>query len=93
MEYSEFIEWLAFASVEPIGDRRGDIRTAMLMATVVNLWSEKKAKTANYVPDYWADQSAGIEEKFRALAASLGQRIKFDGEETEDASDAKNSRR
>lgn len=84
MEYSEFLEWLAFAKVEPIGDRRTDVQVAMLMATLVNLWSEKKAKPDEFLPDYWADEAAGIEEKFRALATALGQRVETDGTDPRD---------
>lgn len=86
MEYSEFVQWLAFARVEPIGDLRSDLRTAMLMATLVNLWSEKKSKTAQFLPDYWSDESSGIEEKFRAFAASLGQQVGNNGSDPGDPS-------
>lgn len=93
MEYSEFIEWLAYDQVEPIGDRRRDVQAAMLMATLVNLWNEKKSKVVDFLPDYWTDTSTGIEEKFRALAASLGQRIETDGTDSRDPSSQAGARR
>ena len=93
MEYSEFLEWLAFAKVEPIGDRRNDVQVAMLMAILVNLWSEKKVKPGELLPDYWTDEAAGIEEKFRALATALGQRVETDGADPGDPGGQASARR
>jgi hypothetical protein len=73
MEYSEYIEWLAYMRIEPLGERRADLQFAMLMAVIVNLWSDKKKKPGDFMPDYWGDHAVGMEEKFRQLAAALGQ--------------------
>lgn len=73
LEYSEFLEWIAFAQHEPIGNARRDTQFAMLMAVIVNLWSEKRANPADFLPDYWGDHAVDLEGKFRQLAAALGQ--------------------
>lgn len=37
MPLNEFNEWMIYEKVEPFGDRRGDIQTAMLMALLANI--------------------------------------------------------
>ncbi len=41
MDSTEFSEWVAFDSIEPIGGQRADLRTAMLASTFVNVWKGK----------------------------------------------------
>ncbi len=36
MSARELMEWVAFDAVEPIGEQRGDIRSAIVAATVAN---------------------------------------------------------
>lgn len=72
MEYSEFVHWLAFAKHEPIGPARADVQTALLMTTLINLWSEKRAKVDEMIPDWWGEQAPSLSDKFMALAAALG---------------------
>lgn len=36
MSARELMEWVAFDAVEPIGEQRGDIRAAIVAATVAN---------------------------------------------------------
>ena len=42
MASREFAEWLAFYSIEPFGEARADLRTAMLMALLANIYRDEK---------------------------------------------------
>lgn len=37
MGADEFIDWMAYASVEPIGEKRMDLRFSVLACTIANL--------------------------------------------------------
>ena len=37
MGADEFLDWMAYASIEPIGEKRQDLRFAMLACTIANL--------------------------------------------------------
>lgn len=52
MSSRELSEWQAFSSLEPIGDRRGDLQAAIIAAAMVNLWSKKKAPPDQFMPDF-----------------------------------------
>ena len=41
MSAAEFAEWMAFDSLEPIGQRREDLRMAVLAALIANQWRGK----------------------------------------------------
>lgn len=41
MSAREFAEWMAFDSLEPIGQRREDLRMAVLAALIANQWRGK----------------------------------------------------
>lgn len=43
MGAAEFAEWQAYDSLEPIGQRRADMRTALLAALIANQWRGKDA--------------------------------------------------
>lgn len=52
----ELAEWEAVYAVEPWGDTRGDLQTAMLAAIVANQWRKgSPARPIDYVPDFWRE--------------------------------------
>lgn len=59
MSVAEFIEWQAFMAAEPLGERRADIRNAMLMQQQLSIWKDKSAQLPpldTFLPDWWPDQ-------------------------------------
>ena len=56
MPSSELTGWIALATFEPVGDRREDIRAAMITAHMLNCWRDPKkgkpVKVEDLVPDY-----------------------------------------
>lgn len=48
----ELSEWQAFASLEPFGERRGDLQAAIIAAAVVNLWSKRPVTPDKFMPDF-----------------------------------------
>lgn len=48
MPYRDFLEWRIYEQIEPFGDRRRDLQTGILAATLYNMWRGKndKAKSA-----------------------------------------------
>ncbi len=52
MSCQDYDLWLAYTSVEPIGERRADMRAAM-QANVTAAAGGMKTKYADFLPDYW----------------------------------------
>ncbi len=55
MDYGEFYEWMVYESIEPFGDRRGDIQAAMMCSLVANVNRGEKTKPyspMDFVPDW-----------------------------------------
>jgi hypothetical protein len=48
LSYAEFKQWLEFDAMEPLGERRADIRNAMLMAQQANLYRDSKKQSKPY---------------------------------------------
>ena len=73
MEHSEYIEWLARARVEPLGDRRSELHNALLMSLMTNLHAKKGKAADAFIVDFWGDNQPSLADKFFALQAALGQ--------------------
>lgn len=73
MEHSEYIEWLARARIEPLGDRRSELHNALLMSLLTHLWAKKGKGAEKFLIDFWDDQQPTLADKFFALQAALGQ--------------------
>lgn len=77
MAYSEFVEWMAFASVEPLPQARADLHTALLMylmAASNRKKGDKRLKLEKFILDFWAASSSrdprALERKFRVLTGA-----------------------
>ena len=76
MSYAEFVDWCAFASVEPFGEAREDLRNALLMALLANLHSAPGStapKFEDFLINYWGDEetpadAGALIQKFLILA-------------------------
>lgn len=72
MGSSEFVSWRAFANVEPIGDLRADMRTAMIVAAVANTGRNPKKRSEpfemrDFMPDYWQAAANRAPQDWRTL--------------------------
>lgn len=59
MSAQEFSEWMVFDSIEPIGERRADVRAAQLLAFLAAALSDEKStrpSVEQFVPDYWGSR-------------------------------------
>lgn len=90
MEYSEFVEWIAFYEAEPFGDSRSDILNASLAAVIVNSnrsRKDKRVKPSDFLIDWWQDGS-----KPAALMAKLrGAEARMKGNQREKAAKPKDN--
>jgi hypothetical protein len=80
----ELAEWMAYDSLDPIGDERGDYQAGIIAATVANRWrvkGERTHKPADFVPQFDAEPLtlADLAEKAKFLALSLGAEVADDG--------------
>jgi len=50
MTYESFVEWQRYASVEPFGEFRADLRIGQLCAIVANLFRDSKKQAKPYSP-------------------------------------------
>ena len=86
MNYSEFVEWIAYDATEPIGEGRADIRNAQLMALLANVNRDPKRRAAAYqandfMIDWWRDipPANDVLAKFRGIADRINaQNAKVD---------------
>lgn len=81
MDYSEFVEWIAYDAIEPIGEGRADLRNAQAMALLANVNRDPKRRAAAYQPkdflvDWWQDMPAAndVLAKFRGIAERINAR-------------------
>lgn len=52
---NEFSEWIAYMELEPFGEERGDLRSAIVAMTMANAWRKKGArlfKPEDFMPDF-----------------------------------------
>jgi hypothetical protein len=61
MPASRFMEWMVYDSIEPIGDRRGDIQAAIVAQTVFNMLKGSKQEALpldKFLPKFATDPEA-----------------------------------
>ncbi len=71
MSHSEFMEWVAFSRIEPIGDARLDFLAGSMQHTQVACTSTSKHKLSDFIPD-WSGERAEQKQTPAQLAAMLG---------------------
>ena len=72
MSHSEFMEWVAFARIEPIGDARLDFLAGSIQHTQVACTSTSKHKLSDFIPDWLGEKPAAQKQTPEMLAAILG---------------------
>lgn len=75
-------EWAAYYKLEPFGEERGDLRSAIIAATVANANRDPKkskpAKVEDFMPKF-EKQETNIEQAIgfaAAMTAALGGEVK-----------------
>ena len=71
MSHSEFMEWVAFSRIEPIGDARLDFLAGSMQHTQVACTSTSKHKLSDFIPDWLGQKQAEQKQTPEMLAAML----------------------
>jgi len=75
MDSAELTEWMAFYSVEPFGDARGDIQAAIVAATMANCWRGKDKtpyKLSEFLPKFDPPKQQTADDMKKILGAAFG---------------------
>jgi len=70
----EFAEWIAFAGLEPIGDRRGDVQAALICKILVDLNRKQGAppsKIDSFMLDYGDTEAIEMDDDMIAMQADV----------------------
>jgi len=74
MDAREFAEWLAYERLTgPLGGERGDLHTAIVAATVHNMWAKKPKKLRDFIPEWhkrpksWQEQLVTLDSILRKV--------------------------
>lgn len=51
MQWDQFIDWMAFASIEPFDEGRADLRSASICAMLANINRNPKKRPQPFVPN------------------------------------------
>ena len=79
---TEFIRWIAYAHIQPIGAQRDDIRTAYAAAVSYNVTRPRRArplKTKDFMPQYERKRiqsGAEIAATMNIIAAAQNESVK-----------------
>jgi hypothetical protein len=71
-------EWIEYARLEPFGEERADLRSAIVAATMANLWrgkGSKAAKAEDFMPTFDTPQQSepqDLEDMKRAMQRIAG---------------------
>lgn len=55
MSIDEFVQWMCFYSIEPFGDKRGDIQAGIISQTLANIHRASNAKpytVQDFIPQF-----------------------------------------
>jgi len=72
----EISEWMAFAQVEPFGEERADIRSAIIACTMANSMRGKKQRAyriKDFLPKFGPSKPQSIEEMQKILGMIAGK--------------------
>ena len=77
IDSAEFAEWMAFNSIEPFGEERADVRSAMICCLLANI-NRGKGKKAYKISDFMLDfgRKKTDQQDWREMKAIFGHAIK-----------------
>ncbi len=61
----QFLSWMAYYNVEPFGEERADLRSAIVACQIVNVnipKGKKRAKVADFMPDFKPKKQQSVKE-------------------------------
>ena len=71
----EFMEWMAFDRLDPIGPDRGDLHAGIIASTVANVNRGKDSQpfdAADFMPEFGPKRKQDENEMLRNLGLALG---------------------
>ena len=75
MSSREVTEWMAYASVEPFGEDRGDLRAALICSVIANANRDPKKKADPYQPIDFMPFAEKPEPSPEALAGKIARML------------------
>lgn len=55
-------EWRAYYQIEPFGEYRADLRSAIIASTFANCFSRKRFKVEDFMPEFGPRRRQSVEE-------------------------------
>jgi hypothetical protein len=78
MSAREFAAWVVFdRQVEPIGDRRADLRAGGIAATIANVFRDEKKKREPFTPEECALTFRDLDEQRAETTANNAAKMKM----------------
>ena len=73
----EFYQWQHFYAIEPWGEERADLRSAIIAYTVASIHAKKGAKirVADFMPQFGRQTEAQTGEEMEAIARAFAARM------------------
>jgi len=73
----EFNSWLAYYQIEPFGEDRADIRSAIIACTFANTMGSKNSKMTDFMPKFeeQKDSPEILKKKFEVFARMHNKHI------------------
>lgn len=71
----ELAEWQAYARLEPFGERHADLRSAIVAATMANVWRAPNSRPYSadlFMPKVEADGEMDADQMLAALQSAFG---------------------
>ena len=79
---NEFSEWIAFSNIEPFGEERADLRSAIIASTIANAnrsGRQRPFKVTDFMPKFGKKKEQSWQEQkaiFKSFAAAHNERLK-----------------
>jgi len=65
IDSAELSEWMGFYSIEPFGEERADLRSAIIACTMANAWrgkNQRPFKVSDFIPNFGEPKEQTPEE-------------------------------
>lgn len=75
MDAKELAEWMAYDRLEPFGEQRADLRSAMVCTIMANAWSGKgkRLKVDDFMPKFERQQKKQGWQHMKAVCEALAR--------------------
>jgi hypothetical protein len=71
LSHAEYVDWLAYYSIEPFPEEREDLRHARLIAGIAEMVGGKKQNIKDFMFDFWGDPQNTKEQSPEEVVSKL----------------------